>query len=299
MLPLVALESTVIAHGLPHPHNLETAHRLEAVVREVGAHPRTVAVLGGVPVVGLTADQLAHLATAPDVRKVSLRDLPVAMARHEDGATTVAATLWLAHREGVAVFATGGIGGVHRALGGAASFDVSNDLHVLGQVPMVVVCAGAKAILDLPATREVLETVGVTVVGYGTNEMPAFYSRTSGLPVDVRCDTPEEVAALAQRRRQLQIPGAVLVTVPPPEATALPPEVVQPAIDQALAEAEAQGLRSAALTPFLLRRIATLTDGRALATNVALLEQNARIAASIARALTAQERPAPWEPRPL
>lgn len=284
-MAIVALESTVIAHGLPYPDNLRVARRLEAIIRDAGGEPRTIGVVGGVPTVGLADDQLEHLATASAVRKVSIRDLPVAMARQLDGATTVAATMWLAYRDGIRVFATGGIGGVHRATGGAPPFDVSNDLDVLGQVPMVVVCAGAKAILDLPATREVLETKGITVVGYGTDEMPAFYSRSSGLPVDVRCDTPEEVAQLARARDVLGLPQALLVTVPVPEADAIPSDVIAPAIEAALQEADAQGLGAAAVTPFLLARIGTLTDARSVRTNQALLEQNARAAAAIALAL--------------
>jgi pseudouridine-5'-phosphate glycosidase len=207
------------------------------------------------------------------------------MARRQHGATTVAATMWIAHQHEISVFATGGIGGVHRSLSGGAAFDISTDLEALAQIPMVVVCAGAKAILDLPATREVLETRGVTVVGYGTDEMPAFYSRTSGLPVDVRCDTPGEVAALVAARRSLGLPGATLVTVPVPEPHAIPAEVIEPAIEQALADAEEQRLRSGEVTPFLLTRISTLTGKRSLRANLALLENNARVAAQIAQTL--------------
>jgi pseudouridine-5'-phosphate glycosidase len=290
--PLVALESTVIAHGLPYPENLAAALRLEAAVREEGGRPRTVGVIGGEPVVGLSEAQIGRLATRDDVRKVSLRDLPVAVARGLDGATTVAATLHLAHRAGLRVFATGGIGGVHRAAGaapgaapGAASWDVSADLDALARHPLVVVCAGAKAILDLEATREALETRGVTVVGYGCEAMPAFYSRSSGLPVDARCDTPEEVAALARARDDLGLPTALLVTVPPPAHEALEADEVEPVLAEAVAEAAALGLRSADVTPFLLRRLAELTAGRSLGANLALLEQNARIAARIAVAM--------------
>ena len=283
----VALESTVIAHGLPHPHNVEAALRLEEIVRTAGAEPRTVGIIGGRPVAGLTADEIRHLATASDVRKVSLRDLPVVVARGLDGATTVAATMWIAHRAGIDVFATGGIGSVHRAApGSATSFDISADLDALARVPITVVCAGAKAILDLPATREVLETRGVTVIGYGTDELPAFYTRTSGLPVDVRCDTPEEVAEIAQARRRLGLPGATLVTVPVPEEAALSPETIEPIIERSLREAEANRLRSGEITPFLLRRIQEATDGAALRANLALLENNAQVAAKIARALS-------------
>src|SRR5215211_7760178 len=211
--PVVALESTVISHGLPRPQNLETARRLEQTVREGGAVPATVAVLGGRLRVGLDAAQLAHLAEADGVRKVSRRDLPLAVARGEDGATTVAGTLWMASRAGVGVFATGGIGGVHRG----ALPDVSADLPALARTPMTVVCSGAKSVLDLPATREWLETHGVPVVGYGCDEMPAFYTRRSGLGTDARADTPEEVARLIRARDRLGLEAALLVAVPVPE----------------------------------------------------------------------------------
>src|SRR5215211_1601884 len=232
--PVVALESTVISHGLPRPQNLETARRLEQTVREGGAVPATVAVLGGRLRVGLDAAQLAHLAEADGVRKVSRRDLPLAVARGEDGATTVAGTLWMASRAGVGVFATGGIGGVHRG----ALPDVSADLPALARTPMTVVCSGAKSVLDLPATREWLETHGVTVVGYGCDEMPAFYARASGLPVDARADSPAEVAALAHARRALGMRGALLVTVPVPQDAEVPSDVLDDALGRALAESE-------------------------------------------------------------
>lgn len=276
----VALESTVIAHGLPYPQNVKTALRLESIVRAAGAEPRTIGLIKGRVIAGLIEAQILHLAQAEDVRKVSWRDLPVVMTRGHDGATTVAATMWLAHRSGIDVLATGGIGGVHRG-----GLDVSADLEALAQVPMTVVCSGAKAVLDLPATREALETRSVTVVGYQTDEMPAFYSRTSGLPVDARCDTPAEVAAIVQAHRTLELPGAVLVTVPVPEKSALPREIVEPAIAQALDEADARGLRSGEVTPFLLDRVTALTGNRSLRANIALLENNARVAAQIARAL--------------
>jgi len=288
MSAYVALESTLIAQGLPYPQNIKTALRLESLIRTAGAEPRTLGLIDGQVVVGLTESQILHLAQANHVHKVSWRDLPVAAALRRCGATTVAATMWLAHRHGIGVMATGGIGGVHRG----DPFDVSTDLDALAQVPMTVVCAGAKAVLDLPATRERLETHGVTVVGYQTDEFPAFYSRTSGLPVDVRCDTPEQVVAIIQARRALALPGAVLVTVPVPEDEALPREIIEPIIEQALAEADALGLRSAAMTPFLLHRLSELTDERTLRTNVALLENNAQVAAQIARALLDASVPA-------
>ena len=275
MPPSVALESTVISHGLPWPQNLELARRMEAIVRAGGAEPRTVAIMGGELCAGLTAAQLEHLATAHDVRKVSRRDLPIVVARKLDGATTVATTMWVAHRFGIEVFATGGIGGVHRGDGR----DISADLQELAETPVVVVCAGAKAILDLPATLEYLETHGATVVGWQTDDFPAFYSRSSGLAVDVRCDSAEEVAALWRAKRALGLPGGLLVAVPIPAAE------IEPTILQAVAEVAARGLRSAEVTPFLLTRLAELTGERSLRANLALLENNARIATQIAVAL--------------
>ncbi len=277
----VALESAVISHGLPYPENEQTALRVEEIIRAEGAEPQTIGLIGGEVVIGLDEDQIHYLATAENVRKASIRDLPVVLASGLDGATTVAATMHLAHQAGIRVFATGGIGGVHRSLGGEPTWDVSTDLEALSRYPMVVVCAGAKAILDLPATREVLETRGVTVVGYGTDEMPAFYSPTSGLPVDVRCNSPEEVAALALARDTLGMTQALLVTVPPPPETAIPAPEIEPAIEEAVAEAESLNLRSAEVTPFLLKRLGEITNGRSLATNLALLENNARVAAQI------------------
>ena len=281
--PLVALESTVISHGLPYPQNLTLAQEMEAIVRSHGAEPRTVAVIGGELRAGLSEAELIHLATARGVRKVSRRDLPIVVARRLDGATTVATTMWVAQRFGIQVFATGGIGGVHRGKGD----DISADLQELAQTPVVVVCAGAKAILDLPSTLEYLETQGVTVIGYGTDEFPAFYSRTSGLAVDVRCDTPAEVAAIWRAKRGLGLPGGLLVTVPVPAEMEIPAAEIEPAIAQAVAEAEARGLRSAEVTPFLLTRIAQITGERSLRTNLALLHNNAAVAAEIAVALAA------------
>jgi len=284
-LPTVALESTVIAHGLPYPHNLTLAQEMEAIVRDAGAEPRTIAILGGELVAGLTYAQLHHLATAPNVRKVSRRDLPIVVARKQDGATTVATTMWVAHRFGIQVFATGGIGGVHRGDGN----DISADLQELAQTPVIVVCSGAKAILDLPATLEYLETHGVTVVGFGTDEFPAFYSRSSGLPVDVRCDTAREVVTLWHAKQSLGLPGGLLVTTPVPVAEEIPAAEIAPAILQAVAEAVERGLRSAEVTPFLLTRIAEITGERSLRTNLALLKNNARVAAQIALALRQDE----------
>ena len=282
--PTVALESTVISHGLPYPQNVELARAMEEIVRGHGAEARTVAIIGGELRAGLSEAELLHLATAEGVRKVSRRDLPIVVARKLDGATTVATTMWIASRFGIQVFATGGIGGVHRGAGD----DISADLQELAQTPVIVVCAGAKAILDLPATLEYLETHGVTVVGYGTDDFPAFYSRTSGLPVDVRCDTPQEVSDLWLAKQALGLPGGLLVAVPIPAEAEIPAAEIEPAIAQAVAEAAERGLRSAEVTPFLLSRIAELTGARSLEANLALLKNNAAVAAQIAVAVSRQ-----------
>ena len=279
--PIVALESTVIAHGLPFPHNVETALSLEEIVREEGAMPATVGIIGGTLRVGLSPEEIERLATGRSVRKVSRRDLPLVVARQEDGATTVAATMWIAHQAGIQVFATGGIGGVHRG----QPFDVSADLPELAQTPVAVVCSGAKAILDLELTLEWLETHGVPVLGYGADEFPAFYSRSSGLPVDGRVDTPQEAAAVFRAQRALGLPAGLLITVPVPAEAELPAEVMEAAIAGALAAAEARGLRGKALTPFLLAEVSRRTGGASLQANLALLENNARVAAQIAVAL--------------
>ena len=279
---VVALESTVIAHGLPRPLNLETALGLERIVRDAGAVPATVAVIRGAVRVGLDRAALEHVANHQPVHKLSTRDLPVALARKLDGATTVATTAFIAARAGIPVFATGGIGGVHRG----QLPDVSADLPELARTSLsAVVCSGAKSVLDLPATREWLETHGVTVVGYGCDEVPAFYARTSGLPVDVRADAPAEVAALARARRSLGLPGALLVTVPVPAEAEVPAHVVEGALAAAIEEAERGGVAGRDLTPFLLKRLAEQSGGATLRANVALLKQNARVAAEIAVAL--------------
>ncbi|NOX63594.1 MAG: pseudouridine-5'-phosphate glycosidase [Chloroflexi bacterium] len=280
----VALESTVIAHGLPYPQNYRTALRLEAIVRDQGAEPRTCGFVRGQPVAGLAPEQIKYFARGQDVIKASLRDLAIVHARRLDAATTVATTMWVAHRAGIQVFATGGLGGVHRG----QDYDESADLTALATIPVLVVCAGAKAILDLPRTRERLETLGVPVIGYGCDEMPAFYTRTSGLPVDARCDTAEEVAAIWRAHRALGLSTGMLVTAPPPEGAALDEAVAREAIDAALNEAAARGVRGKELTPFLLAHIAQSTGEAALRANLALLENNARIAARIARALEEQ-----------
>lgn len=285
MPPSVALESTVIAHGLPHPTNVETALELEEIVADEGVIPRTVGFVDGTANVGMTNEQIRHLATASSVRKVSLRDLPVVAAKGEDGATTVAATMHLAHRADVPILATGGVGGVHRSASTEAVWDVSADLEALRRTPMTVVCSGPKIILDLPATREMLESYGITVVGYQTDTMPAFYSPSSNLPVDVRCDTPAALAEVIQARRRLNLDGATLVTVAPPDAVARPRSALEPTIEQALRDAAEQNLRADAATPFLLKRLRTIEGDRIVEANRALLRRNARVAAQIAQAL--------------
>jgi pseudouridine-5'-phosphate glycosidase len=283
--PVVALESTVIAHGLPRPQNLETALRLEQLVRDCGALPATIAILKGRPHIGLNAEQLQHIAQSTAVRKVSRRDMPIAMARAWDGATTVATTVWIAARVGITVFATGGIGGVHRG----ELPDISADLPELARTSSIVVCSGAKIILDLPATREWLETNGVTVIGFGSDEFPAFYSRSSGLPVDVRADNAEEVVAISRARRDLDLPGALLVTVPIPTEAEIPSGPLEALVERALAEAADRHIHGRELTPFLLSRMSEYSDGQTLRANIALLENNARVASQIAKAQVARK----------
>jgi pseudouridine-5'-phosphate glycosidase len=283
--PVVALESTVLAHGLPRPRNLEVGRAMEQAVADGGAVPATVGVVAGVPRVGMGAAELERLAMADGVLKLSTRDLAVPVARGTDGATTVAATMWLAARAGVQLFATGGIGGVHRG----EARDVSADLTELGRTPMLVVCAGAKSVLDLPATREALETAGVLVVGWGTDELPAFYSARSGIPVDVRVEDARQAAALWRAHRDLGLPGALLLCVPPPAGEALDADEVEGAIADALDGARREGIRGKEVTPYLLRAVAAATGGRSLEANVALLLNNARVAASVAVALAEGE----------
>ncbi|MFO1351281.1 MAG: pseudouridine-5'-phosphate glycosidase [Gammaproteobacteria bacterium] len=282
--PVVALESTIIAHGLPWPANLDCARRLETVIGEAGALPATIGVCAGRIKIGLTDAELEKFASAGAIAKVSRRDLAAVLAQGCDGATTVAATMICAHLAGIAVFATGGIGGVHR--GAEMSFDISADLIELGRTPVAVICAGAKSILDLPKTLEVLETQSVPVIGYGTDRFPAFYVRDSGLTVDVRSDTPEAAARLIARHRSLNL-GGMLIAVPIPETAALSHHEVETWVGAAQAEAEATGVKGKALTPFLLKRLNELSKGRALAANLALVENNARVAAAIAKALAA------------
>ncbi|MCB1136058.1 MAG: pseudouridine-5'-phosphate glycosidase [Chlamydiia bacterium] len=282
--PVVALESTIIAHGMPYPRNLETAMRLEAIVREEGAVPATIAVLNGIARIGLEAKDLELLADpTSEVLKLSTRDLPYALASQCHGATTVAATMALAHRAGIDVFVTGGIGGVHRGAG--HTFDISADLLELSRTPMLVVCAGAKSILDLPATLEVLESSGVPVLGYQTDAFPAFYCRDSGLKVDWVLSCPEQVAAFWHAKQDLKLPGAALLANPIPEAAALDASEMEAVIADTLAAAEREGVKGKAVTPYLLARVVKHTQGRSLEANIALVENNARVGARVATSM--------------
>jgi len=285
---LVALESTVITHGLPYPINVGAARSMEDAVREGGATPATVAIIQGQIMIGLADDQLEYLGQqkTENVRKCSRRDLVIAVARGENGGTTVAGTMIISKLAGIELFATGGIGGVHRG----HPFDVSADLAELGRTPITVVCSGAKSILDLPLTREVLETNGVPIIGYQTDEMPAFYSRQSGIGVDARLDSPVEVAELIIAQRTLGLQSAILVTVPVPETDALDTKTAELAITQATKEADEAGITGTASTPWLLERVKNLTEGGSLKANISLLKNNARVAGAIASALAEHPR---------
>jgi pseudouridine-5'-phosphate glycosidase len=276
--PVVALESTVIAHGLPYPYNIETATDLESIVRAKGAVPATIAVFGGEFFVGLDRGQIERLATGKDIRKISRRDLPVAVAQKLDCATTVATTAFIAHQAWIKVFATGGIGGVHRGF----SADVSADLIELAQTPITVVCSGAKIVLDLERTREWLETFGVTVLGWQCDEMPGFYSRSSGLDIDERVDTAREVVNIAAARDRLGLKSSILVTVPVPAENEIDRVELEAILSEALKLADQQGVRGKAITPFLLSQMSDRSGGRTLAANIALLKNNAAVAAEIA-----------------
>ena len=282
--PVVALESTIISHGMPYPQNVETALRVEAAVREAGATPATVAVIGGKLKAGLSAAEIEYLGKkGRAVAKASRRDLAVLASRGADGACTVATTMIIAHLASIKVFATGGIGGVHR--GAETTMDISADLEELGRTPVLVVCAGAKAILDLGLTLEYLETKGVPVIGYGTEELPAFYTRTSGFKVDYRLDTPEEIAAAFRAQQEMGLGGGMLVANPIPEEYSMDPARIGAAIDQAVADAKALGIRGKETTPYLLARVKDLTGGDSLEANIQLVLNNARLAARTARAL--------------
>jgi pseudouridine-5'-phosphate glycosidase len=284
--PIVALESTVITHGLPRPQNLKLGRDMEKQVRDSAATPATIALFKGQIHVGLSDEELAGLSTADPVLKISHRDFATAIAKKMDGGTTVAGTMFAAHMAGIKVLATGGIGGVHRE----SSFDISTDLHALAEIPMIVVCAGAKSILDLPATLEYLETMGVPVVGYQTDNFPAFYSRESGLGVSVRLDSPKEIADFAKAHWNLGMRSAVLVTNPVPAADAISKSEMDPIIVKASAEATEKGIHGQKLTPFLLGRINELTKGKSMQANLALLLNNARLAAQIAAELDVKKK---------
>ena len=282
--PIVALESTIISHGMPYPQNVETAFACERVCRENGAVPATCAIIGGKLCAGLTAEEIDYLGReGTRVTKASRRDLPLLLAKGMDGATTVAATMIVAHMAGIKVFATGGIGGVHR--NGQDTMDVSADLDELGKTPVCVVCAGAKAILDLPRTMEYLETKGVPVIGFGTDELPAFYTAKSGIPLTWRVDDPKEVADAIHAAEDLGYDGGMLVTVPIPEEWSMDADYINGAIDQALAEADKQGVVGKEITPFLLAKIKEITGGSSLASNIQLVFNNVKTAARIAAQL--------------
>ena len=276
--PVVALESTIISHGMPYPQNVETALNVEEIIRQHGAVPATIAIIGGRLKAGLSREEIEYFGKKGQaIHKASRRDLAVLCARGEDGATTVATTMIIAHMAGIKVFATGGIGGVHR--GAETTMDISADLEELAQTPVMVVCAGAKSILDLGLTLEYLETKGVPVIGYGTEELPAFYTRQSGFKVDYRIDTPAELAAAFKASHAMGLPGGMLVTNPIPEEYSMPADVINAAIDQAIAEANTKGIHGKATTPFLLARVAELTGGDSLASNIRLVYNNAKVAA--------------------
>lgn len=284
--PVVALESTIISHGMPYPQNVETALSVESIIRENGAVPATIAIIGGRLKAGLSRDEIEHLGRAGySVPKASRRDLPILAAKGSDGATTVTTTMMIAHMAGIKIFATGGIGGVHR--GAETTMDISADLEELAQTPVMVICAGAKSILDLGLTLEYLETKGVPVIGYGTEELPAFYTRRSGFGVDYRLDTPEELARAFSVQRELGIKGGMLVTNPIPEEYSMDKAVIDAAIEKALAEAAEKGVHGKETTPFLLAKIKDITGGDSLASNIKLVYNNAALAAKTAAALAA------------
>ena len=279
--PVVALESTIISHGMPYPKNVETALEVEKIIRENGAVPATIAIIGGRLKAGLSAEEIEYFGKkGAEIAKASRRDLPVLIARGQDGACTVTTTMMIAHMAGISVFATGGIGGVHRGAG--TTMDISADLEELGQTTVMVICAGAKSILDLGLTLEYLETKGVPVIGYGTEELPAFYTRKSGFGVDYRLDTPKELAAAFHAKQEMGLKGGMLVANPIPEEYAMDADTINKAIDQAVAESREQGIHGKATTPFLLARVKDLTGGDSLESNIQLVFNNARVAAKTA-----------------
>ena len=279
--PVVALESTIISHGMPYPRNVETALLVEQTIRENGAVPATIAIIGGRLKAGLSKDEIEYLGkSGRNVAKTSRRDIAALVARKADGATTVTTTMMIAHMAGISIFATGGIGGVHR--GAEVTMDISADLEELGNTPVMVVCAGAKSILDLGLTLEYLETKGVPVIGYGTDELPAFYTRHSGFGVDYRADSPEELAAMFKAQRDLGLKGGMLVTNPIPEEYSMDKAVIDAAIDQAIKEASEKGIKGKETTTFLLAKVVELTGGDSLDSNIALVLNNARLAAKTA-----------------
>ena len=287
--PVVALESTIISHGMPYPQNVETALAVEQIIRENGAVPATIAIIGGRLKAGLSKDEIEYLGKkGHEVTKASRRDLAVLVSRKADGATTVTTTMIIAHMAGIQVFATGGIGGVHR--GAETTMDISADLEELAKTPVLVVCAGAKAILDLGLTLEYLETKGVTVIGYGTKELPAFYTRSSGFGVDYELDTPDEVATAFHVKQVLGQEGGLLVTNPIPEEYSMDPAVINKAIDEAVAECKAKGVHGKETTPFLLAKVKELTSGDSLESNIQLVFNNARVASAIACSLSKLEQ---------
>lgn len=279
--PVVALESTIIAHGMPYPKNVETAIAVEEVIRKNGAVPATIAIIGGKIKIGLTHEEIEYLGTAKNVLKVSRRDFPIVIANKMDGATTVAGTMIAANMAGIKVFVTGGIGGVHRGAG--ESFDISADLEELKMTNVTVVCAGVKSILDIPATLEYLETAGVPVVTYGADEFPAFYSRRSGCAAELRIDSPKEIAEMIKAKDELDLRGGVLVGCPVPEEDEIPFEKMDGVIKQALADCENEGIKGKRITPFLLSRVKDLTDGHSLEANIKLVFNNAEVGAKIAK----------------
>lgn len=279
--PVVALESTVISHGLPYPQNIETAYKVESIVRDSGATPATIAIFDGEVHVGLGDEHFERLVTDKQIRKVSRRDLPIMLGKKLSGATTVATTLFIAHRAGIRVFSTGGIGGVHRG----DKADVSADLPELARIPIIVVCSGAKIVLDLPATREWLETLGVTVLGWQTVDFPAFYSKSSGLLVDERVDGAKDVAKIAESRNDLELGSSILVTVPVPTEFEVTSAELEPMLIESLKLAKERGIKGKDVTPFLLTQLSERSSERTLKANIALLENNARVASEIARSL--------------